>query len=168
VEYECPITGYELILAPLLRMSFVLVFPLLIHISCYCVSEIVFPMPCPITEAHDLTPSVDSTIVHNHGNGLLRLATAISDPLGISGQPAEVCWGCEIKDVNLDTRTLGLASGGQVPANMIVGKSIPKSSRLYSRSLPQRGFYVQNRKKCASDIEKYLDRILTAAIESYE
>src|SRR5579871_1000630 len=115
--------------SPLLRMSFVLVFLLLIHIRCYCISGTASPMPCSITEAHDLTPSVDFYHRSHHGNGLLRLATAISEPLGISGQPQKSAGGCLASNM-LVLRLVHLAwlRTGKLQAKMMVGEPIPKSS----------------------------------------
>lgn len=52
----------------------------------------------------------------------LRLATVDSNSLGISGHPAQVRWGCEIKGVDPDSGKLVLASGEEIEADLIVGK----------------------------------------------
>lgn len=51
----------------------------------------------------------------------VRLATAPSATLGISGQPAKVLWGSEVVSVDVESGDVVLADGGKIGSDLIIG-----------------------------------------------
>lgn len=68
-------------------------------------------------------------------NELLRLATKESESLGISGDPARICWGCELTEIDPDEGRFTLSSGEEIRADLIIGKGCMSFSHLLSRDL---------------------------------
>jgi salicylate hydroxylase len=52
----------------------------------------------------------------------LRLATASSVELGITGKPARVVWGVEVVHVDVESGEVFLADGGRMEADLVVGE----------------------------------------------
>lgn len=53
-----------------------------------------------------------------------RLATAPSNDLGVSGQPATVLWGCEVVDVDVESGLVSLADGRKFESDLVIGNTI--------------------------------------------
>lgn len=58
-------------------------------------------------------------------NEWLRLATIPSEELGISGRPAEVQWGADVLNVDVETGSVQLADGRTIMSDLVVGMSNP-------------------------------------------
>lgn len=54
-------------------------------------------------------------------NELFRLATASSPELGIGGEPAEIVWGANVVDVDVDSGSVVLEDGPTFNSDLVVG-----------------------------------------------
>jgi salicylate hydroxylase len=63
-------------------------------------------------------------------NELIRLATALSEDLGITGEPANIKWRANVVDVNGNSGDVLLEDGTVVQSDLVVGKIY--SSPLYA------------------------------------
>lgn len=57
-------------------------------------------------------------------NEFVRLATDESKALGIQGEPAKMQWGVEVVGVDVEAGLLKFADGGEVKADLIIGKAM--------------------------------------------
>lgn len=63
-------------------------------------------------------------LVHHRAdirNEFLRLATADSGDLGVKGNPARICWGSEVVDVDAEGGRIILSNGEEVQADLVIG-----------------------------------------------